>query len=202
MPFVHPAELFRSDSVPLRHEARATSAPRRGSIEACALPSSSARPDARCACHTSRVSARSRTWQPSSLPSRSQAALRFTAIRTPMQSPLLSRCGQKPGRIARCSSTSSAPVADGQQIVVPVRGRSAPSGGAAAVHGMPAGGPVHLNTATLEELDSLPGIGPVTAQKILDYRTEHGAFASVDELDSVPGIGPTRLAELKKVVQL
>jgi competence protein ComEA len=96
----------------------------------------------------------------------------------------------------------AAPVADGQQIVVPVRGRSAPSGGAAAVHGMPAGGPVHLNTATLEELDSLPGIGPVTAQKILDYRTEHGAFASVDELDSVPGIGPTRLAELKKVVQL
>ena len=66
----------------------------------------------------------------------------------------------------------AAPVADGQQIVVPVRGRSAPSGGAAAVHGMPAGGPVHLNTATLEELDS------------------------------VPGIGPTRLAELKKVVQL
>jgi competence protein ComEA len=48
----------------------------------------------------------------------------------------------------------------------------------------------------------LPGIGPVTAQKILDYRTEHGAFASVDELDAVPGIGPARLAELKKVVQL
>jgi competence protein ComEA len=96
----------------------------------------------------------------------------------------------------------AAPVADGQQIVVPVRGRSGTVGSGGSVPGMPPGGPVHLNTATLEELDSLPGIGPVTAQKILDYRTEHGAFASVDELDAVPGIGPARLAELKKVVQL
>jgi competence protein ComEA len=61
---------------------------------------------------------------------------------------------------------------------------------------------VHLNSATLEDLDTLPGVGPVTAQKILDYRTEHGAFSSVDELDSVPGIGPARLAELKKLVDL
>jgi competence protein ComEA len=96
----------------------------------------------------------------------------------------------------------AAPVADGQQIAVPVRGRGAGGAEAALGPGKPPGQPVHLNTATLEELDSLPGIGPVTAQKILDYRTEHGAFASVDELDAVPGIGPARLAELKKVVQL
>jgi competence protein ComEA len=94
----------------------------------------------------------------------------------------------------------AAPVADGQQVIVPLRGRSA-GGGAATAPGAPPQA-VHLNSATLEELDTLPGIGPVTAQKILDYRNEHGAFSSVDELDSVPGIGPARLAELKKLVDL
>jgi competence protein ComEA len=59
---------------------------------------------------------------------------------------------------------------------------------------------VQLSTATLEQLDSLPGVGPVTAQKILDYRQEHGAFHSVDELDAVPGIGPKRLDQLRDLV--
>jgi competence protein ComEA len=95
----------------------------------------------------------------------------------------------------------AAPVADGQQIVIPVR-----ASGAAPAVGAGSGGlvpqPVHLNTASLEELDTLPGVGPVTAQKILSYREEHGAFASVDELDAVPGIGPARLEELRELVQL
>jgi competence protein ComEA len=95
----------------------------------------------------------------------------------------------------------AAPVADGQQVVVPLRGRGAGAAAPSAAGTAP-GGRVHLNTATLEELDSLPGVGPVTAQKILDYRTEHGAFASIEELDAVPGIGPARLAELKKLVDL
>jgi len=95
----------------------------------------------------------------------------------------------------------AAPVADGQQVIVPVRGHAA-SAGSSAGGSSATGGHVHLNTATLEELDTLPGVGPVTAQKILDYRNEHGAFKSVDELDAVPGIGPARLAELKKVVDL
>ena len=89
-------------------------------------------------------------------------------------------------------------VADGEQIVVPRRGAGAVGGvsGAGAV----ASGPVHLNSATLEQLDALPGIGPVTAQKILSYRQEHGAFGSVDELDAVPGIGPARLEQLRELV--
>jgi competence protein ComEA len=59
---------------------------------------------------------------------------------------------------------------------------------------------VHLNSATLDQLDALPGVGPVTAQKIVTYRTEHGGFRSVDELDAVPGIGPARLSDLRPLV--
>ena len=93
----------------------------------------------------------------------------------------------------------AAPVADGQQVVVPVRGEV---GGTASGPAAASGARVHLNTATLEELDALPGIGPITAQEILDYRAEHGAFQSVDELDAVSGIGPARLADLKPLVEL
>jgi competence protein ComEA len=94
----------------------------------------------------------------------------------------------------------AAPVADGEQVVVPGRG----AGGAAAVSSPTAGAspsaPLDLNTATLEQLDALPGIGPVTAQKIIDYRTQHGAFHSVSELEGVPGIGPSHMAQLKGLV--
>ena len=94
-------------------------------------------------------------------------------------------------------------VSDGEQIVVPRRGAAVGAAGGAAT-GSGAGGastgPVHLNSATAEQLDALPGVGPVTAQKILDYRQKHGAFSSVDELDAVPGIGPARLDELRDLV--
>jgi competence protein ComEA len=93
----------------------------------------------------------------------------------------------------------AARISDGEQIVVPRRGAAAPSGGGGGGSAAPSG-PVHLNSATLEQLDALPGVGPVTAQKILDYRQEHGAFASVDELDAIPGIGPARLAQLRELV--
>ena len=61
-------------------------------------------------------------------------------------------------------------------------------------------GPVQLSVATAEQLDSLPGVGPVTAEKIVEYRTAHGAFRSVDELDEVPGIGPSRVEQLRGLV--
>jgi len=96
----------------------------------------------------------------------------------------------------------AAPLADGEQVIVPRRGAAAlgAPAGAGSAAGAPSGGSVHLSTATLEQLDSLPGIGPVTAQKILDYRQKHGAFTSVDGLDAVPGIGPARLDQLKDLV--
>jgi competence protein ComEA len=95
----------------------------------------------------------------------------------------------------------AAPVADGEQIVVPGRG---PGGVVAAASSSGASSspsaPLDLNSATLEQLESLPGIGPVTAQKILDYRQQHGAFHSVAELQGVPGIGPAHMAQLKGLV--
>jgi competence protein ComEA len=92
----------------------------------------------------------------------------------------------------------AAPVSDGQQVLVPVRG--SPAGSAAGGGGAAAAGPVSLSSATAEQLDTLPGIGPVTAQKIIDYRAQHGAFTSVDGLDAIPGIGPARIAELQGLV--
>jgi competence protein ComEA len=95
-------------------------------------------------------------------------------------------------------------VSDGEQVVVPRRGvavaaAGAAGGAASGASGIPTG-PVHLNSATIEQLDALPGVGPVTAQKIVDYRQKHGAFTSVDELDAVSGIGPARLDSLRDLV--
>jgi competence protein ComEA len=96
----------------------------------------------------------------------------------------------------------AAKVEDGRQIVVPrrVTAGSAPAGSAAS----PAqpSVPLNLNAATLEQLDELPGVGPATAQKILDYREEHGGFGSVEELGQVPGIGDVRLASLRDKVRV
>ncbi len=103
-----------------------------------------------------------------------------------------------PTRRANLSAVNlAAPVADGLQVVVPAREDPGKAGGQPSSSGPQ--GPVHLNTATLEDLDALPGVGPVTAQKILDYRQQHGAFASIDELDAIPGIGPARLEQLREV---
>jgi competence protein ComEA len=105
------------------------------------------------------------------------------------------------GRGAAATAVNlAAPLADGEEVVVP----SAVAGGVPA--GVAGGGapsplaPVDLNSATVEQLDALPGIGPVTAQKIVDYRTEHGPFTSIDDLDAIPGIGPARIENLRGLV--
>ena len=89
----------------------------------------------------------------------------------------------------------AAPLADGQQVLVP---RKAATG--VALPATSTAGPVSLSAATLEQLDTLPGVGPVTAQKILDYQAAHGPFRSVEELDAVPGIGPATIEELRELV--
>ena len=77
-----------------------------------------------------------------------------------------------------------------------------PPAAAEAAGGAVPGGKVHLNSATIEQLDELPGVGPITAQQILDYRSANGAFQSVEELDAVPGIGPATLEQLLPLVDL
>ena len=110
------------------------------------------------------------------------------------------------------------PLADGEQVIVPRPGETppVPSPPAAPAGGQPASGGagntsgtsgasaasalVNLNTADAAALDTLPGVGPVLAQRILDWRTEHGRFSSVDELGEVSGIGDKALERLRSKV--
>jgi competence protein ComEA len=98
-------------------------------------------------------------------------------------------------------------VADGEQIAVPRQGEAAGgvgnagAGGAAGVPGSPAGGKVDINTATAEQLDALPGVGPATAAKIIADRSANGPFRNVDDLMRVPGIGPSKFDALKDLIR-
>ncbi|GHH18366.1 ComEA family DNA-binding protein [Streptomyces rubradiris] len=95
---------------------------------------------------------------------------------------------------------------DGEQVLVGVpAGAAAPAGSAVgqlsgAADPGPAA-PVSLNTATVDQLDTLPGVGPVLARHIIDYRTQHGGFRSVDELREVNGIGDSRFTDLRDLVR-
>lgn len=96
----------------------------------------------------------------------------------------------------------AAHVNDGEQILVPALGDPAvPLPVAGSGIGGP-GGPVRLNTASAAVLETLPGIGPVLAERIVSYRTANGPFASVDALQSVPGIGPKLMAALRDELAL
>jgi competence protein ComEA len=101
-------------------------------------------------------------------------------------------------------------LADGQRIQVPHRGEVLPAEAtgarAAATATGPSdsspSGPLDLNSATPDQLDALPGIGPATAQAIVGYRTNHGPFRSVDDLTEVQGIGPAKLEALRDLVRV
>lgn len=119
----------------------------------------------------------------------------------------------------------AAPVADGARVFLPRRGRAVPAvapsagsgpgsvgpasvgpasvvGAGATSTGAPSSGPVSVNTASADELDGLPGIGPALAQRIVEFRTAHGGFRSVDQLLDVPGIGDAKLASLRSKVRV
>jgi competence protein ComEA len=119
--------------------------------------------------------------------------------------PAGSRVEDAIGRAGGASATAeleavnrAARLADGQQVVVPERG---PAGVATAVPGGEEEGPISLGTATVEQLDTIDGIGPVTAQDIVDFRDQHGGLASVDQLDQVSGIGPATMESLRARLQ-
>jgi competence protein ComEA len=110
----------------------------------------------------------------------------------------IARAGGMTRHAADASVNLAAPLADGEQVLVPsgMLGGPVPASGASPSPTAP----VDLNSATVEQLDALPGVGPTTAQKIVDYRNEHGPFTSVDDLDAIPGIGPARIDSLRGLV--
>lgn len=92
----------------------------------------------------------------------------------------------------------AARLADGQQVVVP---EQLATGAAASTTAAGEEGPISLGTATVEQLEEIDGIGPVTAGDIVEFRDEHGGLSSVDQLDQVPGIGPATMAALRERLQ-
>lgn len=108
----------------------------------------------------------------------------------------VTRAGGPTGKAELEAVNLAARLADGQQVVVP---ESLPGGAAATAASED--GPISLGTATVEQLEEIDGIGPVTAGDIVDFRDEHGGLASVDQLDQVPGIGPATMEALRERLQ-
>jgi competence protein ComEA len=107
--------------------------------------------------------------------------------------------GGATGRADLNAVNLAARLEDGQQVVVPAAG-AAPAGQVGGP-GTPGAARVSLGTATVEQLDELDGIGPTLAQRIVDYRTQHGGFGSLAELRDVEGIGEKRMESLREAVQ-
>jgi competence protein ComEA len=109
----------------------------------------------------------------------------------------VTRAGGATGRAELEAVNLAARLADGQQVVVPER----LAAGAASTASTAEDGPISLGTATVEQLEEIDGIGPVTAGDIVGFRDEHGGLSSIDQLDQVPGIGPATMEALRKRLQ-
>ncbi len=112
----------------------------------------------------------------------------------------IERAGGASSRADLSGVNLAAPLADGQQVVVPRRGEVA-RGAAASGTGGDAQAPVSLSQATPEQLEQLDGIGPALAARIVEYRDEHGGFRSLGQLRDVEGIGEKRFKALRESVQ-
>ncbi len=109
----------------------------------------------------------------------------------------INRAGGPAGEAAPDAINLAAPLADGQQVQVPSR---SPTGtGVASAGGED--GPISLGAATVEDLDTIEGIGPVTAEQIIAFRDESGGISSVDDLDEISGIGPATMEALRARLQ-
>lgn len=109
--------------------------------------------------------------------------------------------GTSPG-VDLSSTNLARMLVDGEQIPIGTAGATPPTAPASGPAGSGATGLVDLNTSTAEQLDALPGVGPVLAQHILDWRAAHGRFDSVDQLRDVSGIGPSKYADLRPLVSV
>jgi competence protein ComEA len=110
----------------------------------------------------------------------------------------VSRAGGAAPRAQLEAINLAARLADGQQVVVP---ELVPGGGGTIAAGAGEKGPISLGTATVEQLEEIEGIGPVTAGDIVAFRDEQGGLSSVDQLDQVPGIGPATMESLRSRLQ-
>jgi competence protein ComEA len=110
----------------------------------------------------------------------------------------IARAGGPAGDAALEGINRAARLADGQQVMVPARGSDGAAGTAAAAT---EDGPISLGSATVGQLETIDGIGPVTAAKIVEYRDQHGGLSSVDQLDRVSGIGPATMESLRGRLQ-
>jgi len=104
------------------------------------------------------------------------------------------------GKADRAAVNLARALADGEQIVIPRRGQATTPASGGGPAGGDTGGKVNLNSATAADLEALPGIGPVLAQRIVDYREQHGPFRAVTDLQKVSGIGAKTYASLEPLI--